>query len=78
MARVRELLIVSSILLLCLPVAVLLTLMLLPLWPRIGTALGTVAIGPSGPAAWCFALVYVVLAAVVAGIMLLRWRGGQR
>ena len=75
MARVRELLIASSILLLCLPVSVVLTLMLLPLWSRVGGALGIAAVGPAGPAAWCFVLVYVVLAAIGAAIMLLRWRG---
>ena len=78
MARTRELLIASSILLLCLPLAVLLTLMLLPVWPRIGTALGVAAVGPSGPAAWCFVLVYVLLAAIGAAIMLLRWRLAPR
>ena len=57
---------------------VLLTLMLLPVWPRIGTALGVAAVGPSGPAAWCFVLVYVLLAAIGAAIMLLRWRRAPR
>jgi hypothetical protein len=74
MARVRELLIASSILLLCLPVAVLLTLILLPIWSRVGAALGIAVVGPAGPAAWCFVLVYVVLAAIGTVIMLLRWR----
>jgi len=78
MARVRELLIASSILLLCLPVAVLLTLMLLPVWPRLGAALGVVAVGPSGPAVWCFVLVYAVLAAIGSVVMLLRWRRAPR
>jgi hypothetical protein len=78
MARVRELLIASSILLLCLPVAVLLTLMLLPVWPRIGAVLGVTAVGPSGPAAWCFVLVYAVLAVIGSVVMLLRWRRAAR
>ena len=78
MARVRELLIASSILLLCLPVAVLLTLLLLPVWPRVGAALGIAAVGPAGPAAWCFGLVYVVLAAIGTVIMLVRWRRAPR
>ncbi len=78
MARVRELLIASSILLLCVPVAVLLTLMLLPVWPRLGAALGVTAVGPSGPAAWCFVVVYVVLAAIGSVGMLLRWRRASR
>ncbi len=78
MARVRELLIASSILLLCLPVAVLLTLLLLPVWLRVGAALGIAAVGPAGPAAWCFVLVYVVLAAIGTVIMLMRWRRAPR
>ena len=78
MARVRELLIASSILLLCLPVAVLLTLMLLPVWPRLGAALGVTAVWPSGPATWCFVVVYVVLAAIGSVVMLLRWRRAPR
>ena len=78
MARVRELLIASSILLLCVPVAVLLTLMLLPVWPRLGAALGVTAVGPAGPAAWCFVVVYVVLAAIGSVVMLLRWRRAPR
>jgi len=78
MARVRELLIASSILLLCLPVAVPLTLMLLPVWPRLGAALGVTAVGPSGPAAWCFVVVYAVLAAIGSVVMLLRWRRTPR
>jgi hypothetical protein len=78
MARVRKLLIASSILLLCLPVAVLLTLILLPFWSRVGAALGIAAVGPAGPAAWCFVVVYVVLAAIATVIMLLSWRGAAR
>src|SRR4051794_847688 len=70
MPRARELLVASSILLLCLPVSVLATLMLLPVWARIGSALGVAAVGPTGPAAWCFVLVYLLLAALGTAVML--------
>ena len=78
MPRDRELLIASSILFLCLPLSVLATLMLLPVWPRVGAALGVAAVGPSGPAGWCFVLVYVVMAALATVVLLLRWQRAAR
>ena len=78
MGRIRELLITSSVLLLCLPVAVLLTLMLLPVWSWIGANWAIPAVGPSGPAPWCFILVYGLMAAICLGVTLLRWRGSRR
>jgi hypothetical protein len=77
MGRIRELLIASSVLLLCLPLAVLLTLMLLPVWSWMGTNWAIAAVGPSGPAPWCFILVYGLMAAVCLGVVVLRWRGSR-
>jgi len=77
MGRIQELLIASSVLLLCLPLAVLLTLMLLPVWSWIGVNFAIPAVGPSGPAPWCFILVYALMAAVCLGVIVLRWRGGR-
>jgi hypothetical protein len=78
MARIRQLLIASSVLLLCLPAAVLVTLLLSPLWSWIEATSAIPALGPSGPAPWCFVLVYVLVAGLCCGVMLLRWRGGRR
>jgi hypothetical protein len=78
MAHIREVLIASSLLVLCLPVAVLLTLLLLPLWSWIQLKTAITAVGPSGPAPWCFVLVYALTAGACFGVMLLRWRGGRR
>ena len=62
-ARVQAIFILSSILLLCLPAAVLATLLLLPVWSWLAASFGVAALGPSGPAVWCYAMVYALLAA---------------
>ena len=78
MARIREVLISSSLLVLCLPVAILLTLLLLPLWSWLQLKTAIPAVGPSGPAPWCFILVYALTAGACFAVMLLRWRSGRR
>lgn len=78
MARIREVLIASSLLVLCLPVAILVTLLLLPLWSWVGAKTAIAVVGPSGPAPWCFVLVYVLAAGLCFGVMALRWRGNRR
>ena len=47
----------------CLPAAFVVTLLLLPLWRWIEARFGIEAVGHSGPADWCFWLVYALLAA---------------
>ena len=51
----------------CLPVAFVLTLLLLPLWSWIEGAYGLESVGHSGPADWCYWLVYGVLASSCVG-----------
>ncbi len=68
----RAFLIASSILLLCLPGATLATFLLLPLWSWVKATVGVEAVGPSGPADWCFLVVYCVLA--IAALTILRRR----
>jgi hypothetical protein len=46
------------------PVAFVLTMMLLPLWSTIERRLGIESIGHSGPATWCFAVVFVCVVVV--------------
>ena len=60
-----------GVLVLSLPLGVLLTLLLLPLWRWLEDTAGIEAIGHSGPAAWCYGAAIVVLA--VLGLALL-WR----
>ena len=74
MARVRQLLIASSVLLVSLPAAVLLTFLTMPLWSWLGARWDLAAVGPSGPALWCYAVVYGLLAVLAALVMVIRWR----
>ncbi|HSF93618.1 MAG TPA: hypothetical protein VLA52_01220 [Thermohalobaculum sp.] len=54
-----------------LPVSFVLTILLVPLWRYVESDLGIESIGHSGPAEWCFWLVYGLL--VVGGAAIL-WR----
>lgn len=67
----KSLLLAALLLLVLLPVAFVVTILLYPLWSWIETSYGIESVGHSGPADWCFELVYGVLA--VAGSIIL-WR----
>jgi len=70
--HVRRLLLAAGVLAMCFPVAILMTLLLLPLWSWIEATYAIESVGHSGPAAWCFWLDYIVLAAVSVMALLLR------
>ena len=53
----------------CLPVAFAVTILLLPAWGWIETRYGIEAVGHSGPADWCFWLVYVLLATTGVAVL---------
>src|SRR5438105_4907015 len=56
--RVIRALAVLAALLICLPVALITTILLVPLWSWIERTYGIESIGHSGPAGWCYAFVY--------------------
>ena len=58
-------LIVLGILTVSMPPAFILTIALLPLWSHIEATYGIESVGHSGPADWCFELVYVLVVATV-------------
>jgi hypothetical protein len=62
----RVTLVVLAAALALLPVAVAVTLLLVPLWRRLEASTGIESIGHSGPADWCFWLVYALLLAGAA------------
>lgn len=58
-----------ALLLLGLPLAFILTILLVPFWSYLENATGIEAVGHSGPAGWCFVLVYgAMLIACVIGV----------
>jgi 4-amino-4-deoxy-L-arabinose transferase-like glycosyltransferase len=63
---------IAGIVLLDAPVAFVLTMMLLPLWSTIERRVGIESVGHSGPASWCFVLVFVCVAALSLGTYLYR------
>jgi len=67
-------LLIIIMLLLCLPAAIFVTFLLLPLWSWIEAAYRVEAVGHSGPADWCFELVYAALASTSVAVMFLRRR----
>jgi hypothetical protein len=60
--------------LLAVPVSIVTTILLLPLWRWLEAATGIESVGHSGPAPWCYAAVFLVLAAGAGVIALVRYR----
>jgi uncharacterized integral membrane protein len=57
------------------PVSVVATILLFPFWSWIEAATGFESVGHSGPAVWCYAAVFLVLA--VGGALVAIARGRQ-
>ena len=53
-----------AVLVVCMPIAFLITMLLIPLWSWIEATYGIGSIGHSGPSDWCFYLVYGVTSTV--------------
>jgi TRAP-type C4-dicarboxylate transport system permease small subunit len=51
----------ASIILITAPLSVLFTLLLLPFWSWLETTTGIESVGHSGPAAWCYAAVFLIM-----------------
>ena len=66
----RILLDLAAIALLFVPLSVLATLLLLPFWSRLESAAGIEAVGHSGPAEWCYLLVFAVLVSAATVVYL--------
>jgi len=65
----------AALLIAALPVTFIVTVLLYPLWSWIESSYGIESVGHSGPAEWCFMLVYAVC---VAAFLPLVWRGWRR
>jgi hypothetical protein len=74
MTLFRVLLVAFSILLLCIPAAIVLTFLLLPLWSWVEAVFAIESVGHSGPAEWCFFAVYAALALCLLWLMWWRHR----
>lgn len=61
------------ILAVAIPVAYIFTILFVPLWRFIENSFGIEAIGHSGPAEWCFYLIYFLIVSI-AWVILFRMR----
>ena len=61
----RTVVAVIGVLVLCLPLAGVSTLVLLPLWSWLEATAGIESVGHSGPAAWCYQAVYAACVLLV-------------
>jgi hypothetical protein len=64
-----------GLLVLLLPAAAIFTIMLFPLWSWIEDTFGIESVGHSGPAEWCYLLIFALfVATVIPGFWILRRR----
>jgi len=56
------------------PLSILITILLFPLWSWLEAPTGIEAVGHSGPAEWCYAAVFLIIAMSGALIVFIRHR----
>jgi len=56
------------------PLSIVTTILLFPLWSWLEASTGIESVGHSGPAEWCYAVVFLVLAPSAALLVLIRDR----
>lgn len=54
------------------PLSIIVTLVLFPFWSWLESSSGIESVGHSGPAEWCYLLIFVVLLTVLAAILMLQ------
>ncbi len=74
MRLIKSVLIVLAVVLAAFPVTFVVTFMLDPLWSWIEATYGIESIGHSGPADWCFWLVFCILVLTSLTLLLRAWR----
>jgi hypothetical protein len=72
--RVKFLLMVVVLSLAAVPAAAIATFLLYPLWSWIEATYGIESVGHSGPAEWCFMLVYAIVIVILLPLLWRRWR----
>jgi hypothetical protein len=63
---VRALMVSLALLVLCVPLAAAVTIALLPVWSWLEARFAIESVGHSGPADWCYGVVYVGCVTVIA------------
>ena len=63
---VRTLMVSLALLVLCVPLAAVVTIVLLPVWSWLEARFAIESVGHSGPADWCYGVVYAGCVTVIA------------
>jgi hypothetical protein len=75
---IRHLVATIVVVLVSLPLSVVLTLTMMPAWRWIEERYGIESIGHSGPADWCFMIVFAVCTLATGGVYVAGLRGVRR
>jgi len=65
---------ILSVVLIAAPFSILATILLLPFWSWFEATTGIESVGHSGPAEWCYSVVFLIIAAAAAQPLLARLR----
>jgi len=60
--------IVSAIILAVIPISILITILLSPFWSRFEKVTGVESFGHSGPANWCFVVIFLIIISILIAI----------
>ena len=60
------------------PLTLIATFLLLPVWNWVERELGIEAVGHSGPAEWCFFAIYGLILCIAAPVAVIKGRSGHR
>ena len=63
-----------GVVLIAVPLSIVTTILLFPMWSWVEASTGIESVGHSGPAEWCYAAVFLVIAASGALIVFIRYR----
>ena len=69
---------IAGVLLVCLPLSLIVTFIAMPLWTWLESSYSIESVGHSGPAEWCYVVVYMVLNLLVFATLWYRWRTAKR
>ena len=66
------------IIIIAVPLSIVITIVLSPFWSWLETSTGIESLGHSGPAEWCYLVIFLMLVAAITGTYLIYQRGKKR
>lgn len=69
--HLRTILVFAAGCLLAVPLSVVITVLLFPVWSRLESSFGIESVGHSGPADWCYGLIFAMLFASMLSLLVL-------